>query len=329
MANVVLNRSCNKQCDFCFAPNHVGGANKTRLGVLKTTQAAGAMSLEELCRIVDQLARDGKDTVPLVGGEPTLHPAFRDVVDMVLDRGMKLRVFTHGQLTSRVREHLASLPRGTYQLVVNASASMDGAGRLGREVRRTLRALGPQSLLAVTLTDVLTPWAALLEYYDVYALQRTFRLGIAHPSLSGDNTSLSNPRSPRLGEYLTELVVAFSSRRVQVEFDCGFVQCMLNAEQREAVAAAGAPLRSVCGSIPDLAADGTAWPCYPLSSGYTEPLEPGLELHAVRDRFDHKLRGFRASGLYDECQSCRFFRDRSCSGGCLARVIPKFKRLST
>ena len=51
---------------------------------------AKMMSLEEFTRQVDQLVAGGKhgfDMIQLSGGEPTIHPRFFDMVDLLFERG--------------------------------------------------------------------------------------------------------------------------------------------------------------------------------------------------------------------------------------------------
>ena len=73
---IEITERCNLTCPTCFAGS--------------SPQHANAMSLEEFTRQVDRLASRGKrgsDMIQLSGGEPTLHPDFLDMVDLLFDRG--------------------------------------------------------------------------------------------------------------------------------------------------------------------------------------------------------------------------------------------------
>ena len=73
---IEITERCNLSCPTCFAgssPLH----SKT-------------MSMEDFTRQVDQLAAGGKrgsDMIQLSGGEPTIHPRFFDMVDLLFERG--------------------------------------------------------------------------------------------------------------------------------------------------------------------------------------------------------------------------------------------------
>ena len=50
------------------------------------------MSLDEFSQQVDQLVAGGKsgsDMIQLSGGEPTIHPQFNEMVELLFDRGFK------------------------------------------------------------------------------------------------------------------------------------------------------------------------------------------------------------------------------------------------
>ena len=69
---------CNLSCPTCFAGS--------------SPQHSNLMSMKEFTRQVDQLIAGGKsgsDMIQLSGGEPTIHPQFFEMVDLLFDRGFK------------------------------------------------------------------------------------------------------------------------------------------------------------------------------------------------------------------------------------------------
>lgn len=69
---------CNLSCPTCFAGS--------------TPQHSKLMSMKEFTRQVDQLVAGGKsgaDMIQLSGGEPTIHPQFFEMVDLLFERGFK------------------------------------------------------------------------------------------------------------------------------------------------------------------------------------------------------------------------------------------------
>jgi uncharacterized radical SAM superfamily Fe-S cluster-containing enzyme len=73
---IEITERCNLSCPTCFAGS--------------SPQHSEMMSLEEFTRQVDQLVAGGKsgsDMIQLSGGEPTVHPRFFDMVDLLFERG--------------------------------------------------------------------------------------------------------------------------------------------------------------------------------------------------------------------------------------------------
>ena len=73
---IEITERCNLSCPTCFAGS--------------SPQHSKMMSLEEFTRQVDQLVAGGKrgsDMIQLSGGEPTIHPQFFEMIDLLFQRG--------------------------------------------------------------------------------------------------------------------------------------------------------------------------------------------------------------------------------------------------
>ena len=75
---IEITERCNLTCPTCFAGS--------------SPQHSHMMDLDEFTRQVDQLVAGGKsgsDMIQLSGGEPTIHPQFIEMVELLFDRGFK------------------------------------------------------------------------------------------------------------------------------------------------------------------------------------------------------------------------------------------------
>ncbi|WP_089105488.1 radical SAM protein [Streptomyces hyaluromycini] len=73
------------------------------------TRDHGSMTADDWKRVLDQAAAGGTKTVQFIGGEPTLHPAFGDLVEHALGAGLRVQVFSN--LYRVRREHWALFSR--------------------------------------------------------------------------------------------------------------------------------------------------------------------------------------------------------------------------
>lgn len=88
---IVLTHACNRRCKFCI---------DYRLG------DDAWLSHEALVRALDWAKNSGVKEVLFIGGEPTLHPNFRDFCKEVKSRGLELIVTTNLQNTEIVKDNL-------------------------------------------------------------------------------------------------------------------------------------------------------------------------------------------------------------------------------
>jgi MoaA/NifB/PqqE/SkfB family radical SAM enzyme len=78
---VELTNYCNLSCKHCFDKRHSAG---------------GYLNIGTLERILQNAKRHGFDHIALTGGEPTLHPEFQKILEMVLRAGYEVGFVTNG-----------------------------------------------------------------------------------------------------------------------------------------------------------------------------------------------------------------------------------------
>ncbi len=81
VAWLTINRTCNLKCKWCYAQEFI-------------TQKR-AMDVELALKLLDILAELGVEKVYLIGGEPTVHPHFFDILRLTIDRGFETVVVTN------------------------------------------------------------------------------------------------------------------------------------------------------------------------------------------------------------------------------------------
>lgn len=103
---------CNYNCLHCF---HAADNSMNRF----------AFTREEAMRFLDEMAECGLKGVRLTGGEPTLHPNFREILEGIRERDLRLRtLITNG---SRLDEELVSFIKAVHPYT-QVMISFDGIG---------------------------------------------------------------------------------------------------------------------------------------------------------------------------------------------------------
>jgi radical SAM protein with 4Fe4S-binding SPASM domain len=92
LAYVHLTYKCNLNCEYCY--------NRDKLNTCKE------LSLEGMKKVIDTLKENGVDKVVFTGGEPTLYPYFKEIVNYVYDKELNIEVLTNGTTLSKVEQDI-------------------------------------------------------------------------------------------------------------------------------------------------------------------------------------------------------------------------------
>lgn len=306
MANLSLTSACPRSCTYCFAR--------------EALQGAGAMSAARFEVALDLLERSGVDEARLLGGEPTAHPLFPELLARALTRGFRVIVFTGGLMPPRALRALETAPIERLGVLVNALAPDSPRGPLARQLQ-VLRRLGPKATLGTTIAAPDAPLDFLLERIDEWGLARAVRLGLAHPVVSGANAFLHPRHYAEAGRRIAAFGLRARARGVRLDLDCGFVPCLFPAGALAALGLEAAALGHRCGPALDLLPDGRVVGCYALAGVEQRGLEPGLGVAALRASFAERWQSLRTFTLSRKCEGCAW-RDRGeCEGGCVAAAL--------
>ncbi len=318
MTNLILNDVCNLRCPYCFALDYREGQ----------TSPEHFLSLEAFQARLEFLERSGTEEVRLLGGEPTLHPQFEEMVDMVRARGKKLMVFSNGVMPKRALSCLESLPPSECKVIINM-VEPDKIGPTRRVHRRqlaTLCRLRESASLGFNIYRRDFQVDFLLPVIAETGCQPHIRLGLAQPCLSGINQYLYPHEYQVVGEKIINLTLATVEVEVTLSFDCGFVRCMFSEDDLEVLSAVGVDFGWRCNPILDIDLKDKVIHCYPLSDFTRLPLTEESDASTLRDAFETHTKPYRTSGIFKACSTCEFKTSGECPGGCLATTIRRFRK---
>lgn len=315
MANLTISAVCNQSCAYCFTRDHLNdsGANQRFLDV-------GDFEAR-----LNFLERSGIDQVRLLGGEPTLHPGFPELVERARARNKKIVVFTNGLMPDKALGCLEELPVTECTVLVNVNEPGEAGKDTSERQRTVIRRLGERALLGFNIYDADFQPDFLLSLVAEVRCRPAIRLGIAQPCLSGDNRYIHPKQYGFVGEKVVRFACLAASAGVRLEFDCGFVRCMFSDEDMEALKASSADIGWRCNPILDIDIEGRVIHCYPLSRLGSRPLTPETDAPALRSAFESSTRPYRQAGIFQECSTCPFKASGECPGGCLAVTIRRFR----
>jgi len=269
------------------------------------------MTLSELRTILDALNPE-EDIVRLMGGEPTLHSQYPQILGLIKERGYMTIVFTNG-LSSVLRETKPDLPDS---ILLNLNDWSTYTPDQQKAIIANLSALGKQVGLGYT---ILNPFFDLSMHRKLildYHLQPVIRLGIAQPVVGGDNAYLPNEDLLAAHQTLVKWAKMLSVDGIRLSMDCGFMRCHYNDADIETLVRAGTVLNFDCSPTLDVGPGLSVWRCFAFSSN------PGLhwsdfdDLQQMRAWFDAEH-----ANHCNVCRDCEYYLKGWCRGGCLARRV--------
>jgi radical SAM protein with 4Fe4S-binding SPASM domain len=316
--NLYLTFLCNNRCPYCFL------TGKLRHDAAECSPE-DFISIES-ARIAADFFRHDTD-ISFLGGEPTLHPKFREIADIFIDMGFKIFLFSNGRFESPVREYLSSSDRIFPVFNINHPASYPPD--VWETIELNLEALKEKiNSLAINIYRVGQETGYLLELVRRYGV-KAVKIALAAPAGSGPNECVPFSERHRLALPLVELVEQLGEESVITYGECEKLKpCMLDSSLKDRMVAAGwrgaVYINRQCrtGGNMDIAPDLTIWRCLSFPESMEKKITDFDSPEAMRtyasEMYDHLLFDRYPS---TECIDCPFARRRECEGGCMVRKI--------
>lgn len=318
MANLIVSTVCPMRCSFCFA-----GEQRAKTG----RGSSAYLSLGEFDHRLAFLDRSGIGEVRLIGGEPTLHPRFPELIARA--RGRRIVVFTNGLIPQRALACLESLPESECTVLVNMNATRRPDGPGAAETRHrsaVVHRLGGRAKLGFTIFRVDFDLDPLFDLVTESGAQRRIRLGLAQPILGGGNEYLHPKQYPAVGRRIVDFAERGASAGISLELDCGFVRCMFSDADIEILSNVGTDLGWRCNPVLDVGLDGIVSHCFPLAGSVDTHLTSDLGAAELRSRLAASTHPYRLAGIYRRCSRCPLKQRGECTGGCLAATMRRFRQ---
>jgi MoaA/NifB/PqqE/SkfB family radical SAM enzyme len=327
VANLAISAVCNQNCAYCFTVDHLKrtpGSDDDH--PLRASQAF--IPVPVFRDHLAFLARSGVEEVRLLGGEPTLHPAFGTLVEHAMAAGMRIVVFTNGLMPEPALSCLEALAPDECTVLVNVNEPTTADDGRGHERRLdTLRRLGKRAFPGFNIYRLDCQLDFLLPLIAETGCKPVVRLGMAQPCLSGNNQHVHPNQYRAVAVKIVRFARDATRAGVTLDFDCGFVRCMFSDADLKTLQAAGTKVGWRCNPILDVDIEGNVLHCYPLANLVRVPLLPESDAASLRSLFEAQTRPYRQAGVFKECSTCFFKEKGECPGGCLAATIRRFRRV--
>ncbi len=319
--NVLITNRCNATCQYCFLRGEL--VDKNGKGKEITLE-----DFKHILKYADHLISIGvTDSLNLMGGEPTLHPQFHEILKMVLTyRTEKLdfipiTIFSNGLFPHETGE---LFKREACPIMINVNHPDNYSDSQWDLLETNLSILAdsnyadPLLTLSLNIDRPRQDFEYMLELAKRINLKK-IRVDISRPGPNRSNTFVGIEQIPEVIPILLDFTKECKNMGITVNTDCCLPICGISNKQLQEFAENEVELSFKCSGGIDVAPDLELWHCAPLRSirlGKITDYSNGYEIVAEIEKKTHHLRWNVESKK--ECKNCKWLTVRICQGGCLS-----------
>ena len=309
--NIILTHKCNLGCEYCYEK----GAELNY----------GDISLDNFEKILKWLRKNKKDKIILLGGEPTLHPDFRDILRISEGNKMRIAILTNMICNGKNIQAMVNYKR---YLVIQANINNPATYR------------GPSYALAYdnikrlynAKCNVILRYNMYKDNYDFDNIVRIAKEINARIRFSAINSPVSCQKGAKKNENFREMypkdkIIEFldscDKERVSAFFARPVPKCIFNQEEIRKYKKNAIKFKCYIGKNGDYAARLVVNPDLSIMGCYGVPIKgPAItSFKSIKDLSDyykgHYIR-LRKIPLTQECVNCPDYLNDICQGGCLS-----------
>lgn len=315
MPNVLLTTRCNLSCKYCFAQEKLTGKRMH-------------MPMENVRQVIEFLKRSEYPIFRVMGGEPTLHPNFIEIIQMSLAEGMRVDVLSNATWSESCSDLFSRISPTRLLFLLNIDHPDNYAAGLWAQIQRNLAKL--QGRQGVTLSFNVFEKKPRSDYILEIARHYGFnniRLSLSLPVYKAENAFLPIEELHEVAPFVMQFAEKAESLGISVQFDNAVPLCIFTEEQAGRLLLHGVLdlKRNIrCEPIIDISPDLTIFSCFCLSQLANRNLNEFKTLEEAKNFFLQVWSVYQ-DAVYplEKCHDC-FYREKwGCQGGCLTYAITK------
>lgn len=321
---VSINNSCNSKCPYCFAGT-MGIDNKTN------------MSLEDFKKILNWLILNNDHELTLLGGEPTIHPDFEKMLDIISvyksTYGLHLFLLTNGVFIGKYAD---KLPEDTTMLInvnndkilnpyqynemINSLNILKSLGFLRNEINEKGE-IDCRTALGCNIHYELDDYSYFWDLVDRFNVKK-LRVSVASPQ---NNSFLNNRDSyfKTMKPLFIEFVQNAFDRKCEINLDCSLIPpCYYTPEELYLISkVASSNMRELGGC---LSATWQILPnmqtscCFGDKEFENSKTSKVLELTSkeIGEFYKNRRISMQKNNYLEKCKNCLLKKNEICYGGC-------------
>jgi hypothetical protein len=316
MANVLLTTRCNLHCKYCFAQERLQD-DRNRI-----------MALDDVRKAIAFLKKSGHPIFRAMGGEPTLHPHFTEIIEMALREGMCVDVLSNATWPDAYNPFFRRISSRYLSFLLNIDRPANYAPRLWDRIQNNVAAVaaGGNVALSFNLFEAQPKYDYIFDLVRAHHINK-IRLSLSLPVVGAKNAHLSLAEIKGMGPIIVEFARKAEELGASAYLDNAVPLCIFTREETGELLLKGVldlKRNARCNPVIDIGPDLRIWCCFCLSNLWNRHLDEFENLDGIIDYYSRMMHPYQ-SRLYpmDECGPCPHREKWGCQGGCLSYTILK------
>lgn len=317
---------CNRACSFCFAKEKMASYQKLEYPI--------DINIQNLHQVLDFLSKSGCNAIQLAGGEPTLHPKFKEILIKTLQKGMYINLLSNALWDKPDTELFSKIPPSKLGFLLNIDHPDTYTVNEWKRVEDNLSSLEERKNITISFNifDEKPRYEYLFDLIKRHGV-KNLRLSFAMPVnfSEGKNKYLPIENYKTLAPFILNFHKRAKSMDASVRMDNTIPLCMFSQKALGELLCDGViePRRNfTCFPAIDIGPDLRVWRCFGTSGLFNKKLEEFSSLGEIYEYYESAFKPYQTEVFpMDECYKCKYAERGICQGGCIGYSIIKCRDL--
>lgn len=309
MANIAILNYCNLQCPYCFANRFI------------TEEEKQLITDEQLDTILNFLSHSTFGRIGIIGGEPTIHPQFGDILtktkEFAAQQKANVTVFSNGILLG----DYAKLFLDNATVLINVNHPDIVGNENWNKIKLSIKRLKAVGALEHTSIGI-NLYPDMIDYNYIIELAKEFKFKSVRCSYVAPTCDYSGVDKDDYYNTAKETFLDFAKlakdNHVEIRLDCNNVPvCYYTSEELALINENVTGWKYTCRPVVDIMPDMKGTACFGayelVDLTQFENLQEAENYFLLAKMYAKQLKN-----VSNKCKNCAKFNNLSCQGGCLA-----------
>lgn len=316
--NIALTYTCNQDCAYCFG--------RDAMRSYRGRPSQNELSFENLKKVLAFMKRSCVSEFRMIGGEPTLHPRFKELYESISKEGFSVMIFSNGVIKKDIVDFLSE-KSNLSAVLLNIRTPHEYRASDWEKIRYALLRLNKSVMLSFRIYRLDFDARFLFDLIGRYHLQKFINWAIACPSLSQKNEYIRLEDHEKVVDRMIGFSEESKGRDIKWVSDSGYIWCAFSGGKAQLLKErVDFVPETNCFPALEVGPDLRVMRCYGMASMSRKRMKiTDFESQQAAERyFFERSLPLKRIGAIDKCFACEHLASQRCGGGCMVHILKRF-----